>query len=225
MVVLFWPLCGLAATTNVNIVDFAFQPADVTINVGDTVTWTNMGTLMHTSTSGTTTGGTPHPDGLWDSGPLSPGDSFSHTFATAGTFPYYCTPHFTIMTGMVTVTGAANVPPTVSIVSPADGATFVFPTQVMIEAMAADSDGTVTQVEFFDDSDSLGVDASAPYYVMVALSLGVHVLTAVATDNANNTTTSGAVTVTVGTEGIQIPLRSPSSRAISGSTWSSSSRG
>ncbi|MCL5280736.1 MAG: PQQ-dependent sugar dehydrogenase [Planctomycetes bacterium] len=89
--------------SNVDIIDFGFSPQNVTIAVGDTVTWTNTGSFTHTTTSGTTTGGTRHPDGLWDSGSLLPGKSFSHVFAQAGTFPYYCTPHFTSMTGTVTV--------------------------------------------------------------------------------------------------------------------------
>src|SRR5512137_1180295 len=93
LVLLSQPVCGLAATTNVKIVDFAFEPADVTIKVGDTVTWTNTGSSEHTTTSGTTTGGVRHPDGQWDSGSLVTGRTFSHTFTKAGVFPYYCNIH------------------------------------------------------------------------------------------------------------------------------------
>jgi plastocyanin len=113
-------------------IDFGFAPQNATIAVGDTVTWTNTGSFAHTTTSGTTTGGTRHPDGLWDSGSMLPGKSFSHVFAQAGTFPYYCTPHYTSMTGTVTVKAAANTPPRVSITSPADGATFPSPASVTI---------------------------------------------------------------------------------------------
>jgi type VI secretion system secreted protein Hcp len=105
------PPSSLAATTNVKIVDFAFQPADVTIKVGDTVTWTNTGLSEHTTTSGTTSGGVRHPDSLWDSGPLLTGRTFSHTFTKAGAFPYYCNFHFTSMVGMVTVQAAVSEPP------------------------------------------------------------------------------------------------------------------
>ncbi len=206
LAVFFWPLPGLAATTNVSIVDFGFDPANITINVGDTVTWTNTGSFTHTTTSGTTTGGTRHPDGLWDSGSLAPGRTFSHTFTKAGAFPYYCTPHFTSMVGTVTVQGAANVPPTVSITSPANGATFVSPATVTIQAAASDADGTVVKVGFFNGADSLGTDTASPYSQKVTLYPGTYVLTAVATDNAGATTTSPAVTITVSTTPIADPI-------------------
>jgi uncharacterized protein (TIGR03118 family) len=206
LAVLFWPLNGLAATTKVSIVDFGFQPANITIKVGDTVTWTNTGSFAHTSTSGTTTGGAPHPDGLWDSGLLSTGRTFSHTFTKAGVFPYYCTPHFTSMVGTVTVQAAANVPPTVSITSPANGVTLVSPATVTIQATAGDTDGTVVKVEFFDGANSLGSVTAPPYSKEVTLYPGTHPLTAVATDNAGATTTSPAVTTTVNTTPLTDPI-------------------
>ena len=108
LVLLSGPPSSLAAITNVKIVDFGFEPADVTVKVGDTVTWTNTGSFAHTTTSGTTTGGVRHPDGLWDSGSLFSGQTFSHVFAKAGAFPYYCTPHFSMMVGTVTVQPPPN---------------------------------------------------------------------------------------------------------------------
>jgi plastocyanin len=68
----------------VSIVDFAFQPASVEIVTGGTVTWTNTGQAPHTVTAD---------DGSFDSGTLSPGATFSQTFATAGTFTYHCNIH------------------------------------------------------------------------------------------------------------------------------------
>jgi plastocyanin len=68
----------------VSIVDFAFQPASVEIATGGTVTWTNTGQAPHTVTAD---------DGSFDSGTLSPGATFSQTFATAGTFTYHCNIH------------------------------------------------------------------------------------------------------------------------------------
>jgi uncharacterized protein (TIGR03118 family) len=206
LVLLSQPVCGLAATTNVSIVDFGFQPADVTIKVGDTVTWTNTGSFTHTSTSGTTTGGARHPDGLWDSGSILPGQTFSHTFSKAGVFPYYCTPHFTSMVGTVNVQAAVNVPPTVSITSPANGATFTSPASVTIQAAASDADGIVVKVGFFNGSGSVGTDTASPYSAKVTLYPGTYVLTAAATDNAGATTTSPAVTVTVDTTPIADPI-------------------
>ncbi len=75
-----------------------FEPATVTINVGDTVTWRNTDDVPHTSTSD---------DGVWDSGALAAGEEFSFTFEEAGTFPYFCEFH-PGMEGTVVVQEAAQ---------------------------------------------------------------------------------------------------------------------
>jgi LPXTG-motif cell wall-anchored protein len=73
--------------------DNFFSPSSVTVNAGDTVTWTNQGTVAHTATGSG-----------FDSGSLDPGKSFSHKFTSAGTFSYVCTFHQAQgMTGTVTV--------------------------------------------------------------------------------------------------------------------------
>src|SRR6476660_10559094 len=84
-----------------------FSPSSVTIQPGDTVQWT-WSSSGHSSTSGTPG----HPTGLWDSTVLNEGAVFSHTFNSAGSFPYYCTPHGALfgMTGMVTVSNANPSP-------------------------------------------------------------------------------------------------------------------
>jgi hypothetical protein len=111
----------LPMTVQVDIATFAFDPFNVTINVGDTVMWTNLDAAIHTATSDTP---------LWDSGNLTQGQSFSFTFTSAGTFPYHCTRH-TFMTGMVTVQGGASPTPTATATStPTATATFTpTPTQ------------------------------------------------------------------------------------------------
>ena len=68
--------------------DLVFSPSSVTIHPGDTVLWT-WGSSFHSSTSGVPG----VPDGIWDSGILNQGATFSHTFNSTGTFPYYCTVH------------------------------------------------------------------------------------------------------------------------------------
>jgi plastocyanin len=65
-----------------------FTPQNVTIQVGDTVEWV-WAASGHSSTSGTPG----NPDGMWDSGVQNLGFTFSHTFTSAGTFSYFCTPH------------------------------------------------------------------------------------------------------------------------------------
>jgi manganese oxidase len=74
----------------VDIVNFAFNPESLDITAGDTVVWINKGSVSHTTTSGIDG----VPDGHWDSGLMAPGDSFTHVFQTAGTFPYFCAIHF-----------------------------------------------------------------------------------------------------------------------------------
>jgi LPXTG-motif cell wall-anchored protein len=91
------PIAIAAASTGVTISDFQFAPASVTVNVGDTVTWTNNGPTPHSATSSS---------GVFDTGIMDAGQSGSHTFAEAGTFAYICTPHPN-MHGTVVVQAAA----------------------------------------------------------------------------------------------------------------------
>jgi len=109
----------------------------------------------------------------------------------------------------VVYTPAPNVPPTVSITSPTDGAALVSPANVTIQAEAADKDGTVTKVEFFNGAELVGSIDTAPYSTTVTLYPGTYTLTAVATDNAGDATTSAAVTVTVETTPITDPIPEP----------------
>ncbi|MBI5675602.1 MAG: cupredoxin domain-containing protein [Nitrospirae bacterium] len=98
-----------AATVEVSIIDSSFQPANITINAGDTVHWTNNGALPHTTTSGVDGN---HIDGLWNSGTLNSGQSFSVMFNEAGTFPYHCSFHwFAGMKGTVTVNPPVSLMP------------------------------------------------------------------------------------------------------------------
>ena len=84
--------------------DAAYDPLNITIPVGTTVRWTNLDGMSHTVTSGVSDGSAGVADGIFDSGFLVEGDTFTYTFDTPGEFPYYCLPH-PWMTGTVTVTG------------------------------------------------------------------------------------------------------------------------
>jgi plastocyanin len=88
-------LLGQDKVVSVSITDFAFTPKTITIPVGTTVRWTNNGNAPHTVTS------TSSPK-AFDSGTLNSGDTFQHTFTTAGQFPYRCNIHPS-MTGTVIV--------------------------------------------------------------------------------------------------------------------------
>ena len=80
--------------TDVRLDDFAFEPANIEIDPGTTVTWTNYDGDSHTVTSD-------EGDEL-DSGLLSKTETFSYTFETPGEYYYHCEPH-SKMHGLVTV--------------------------------------------------------------------------------------------------------------------------
>jgi len=103
---------GGSNLANVNIQDFSFSPAAVTIKVGGTVVWHNLGPSPHTTISD---------NGVWASGTLaspsggggygggsSAGGSFQFTFTQAGTFGYHCNIHppslYPGFVGTITVT-------------------------------------------------------------------------------------------------------------------------
>src|SRR5688572_17459198 len=77
-----------------------------------------------------------------------------------------------------------NDPPSISLTSPANGAVFTAPTSLTLSASAADGDGTISQVEFFQSSTLLATVTSAPYTFSVdSLPGGAYSFTARATDN------------------------------------------
>jgi hypothetical protein len=102
----------------------------------------------------------------------------------------------------VTVTSAgstpSNVPPTASLTSPANGATFTAPATVSLTAAASDADGTIAKVDFFAGTTLIGTVSAAPFAVSWSgVPAGTYSLTAVATDNAGASTTSAAVSISV----------------------------
>ncbi len=92
-----------------------------------------------------------------------------------------------------------NVAPTASITGPANNAAFDNGADIDITADAADSDGTVATVEFFSNGERLGEDTTSPYsFTVTGAAGGTYSLTVRATDDAGASTTSAAVSVTVG---------------------------
>ncbi len=72
-----------------------YVPNPAIVTAGSMVTWTNGDTIAHTATSTT---------GVWDSGAIPPGGSFSRVFAERGSFPYFCTIHGAVaMSGTIVV--------------------------------------------------------------------------------------------------------------------------
>jgi predicted lipoprotein with Yx(FWY)xxD motif len=78
------PAPAASENVTINVQNFAFNPKELSIKAGTTVTWHNSDSVLHTVTSDT---------GLFD-GNLPPGGAdFQFTFDKAGTYPYFCKPH------------------------------------------------------------------------------------------------------------------------------------
>lgn len=75
----------------------AYGTNPLQVSMGSTVTWINNDSAPHTVTAD---------DGSFDSGSMQTGQSYSHTFSSAGTFPYYCTIH-----GKASMSGSVQVTP------------------------------------------------------------------------------------------------------------------
>ncbi len=83
-----------ATIHHISIIEFTFIPQNDTIATGDSVRWTNNGSLDHSSTSNTL---------IWDSGILVQGQSFGYPFNLGpGSYPYYCKVHPS-MTGTIVI--------------------------------------------------------------------------------------------------------------------------
>ena len=74
--------------------DLSFDPPEINVPTGSIVSWTNADSIQHTVTS--------DEQGLFDAGPISPGDTFENVFDSAGEFGYHCAIH-PFMTGVVMV--------------------------------------------------------------------------------------------------------------------------
>jgi plastocyanin len=178
-------LAAFGATANINIVNFAFSPNTVNINVNDSVTWTWVGS-PHSATSDTT---------LWDSGVFGAGHTFSRTFTSAGSFPFHCTVH-PFMTGTITVQ-SINVPPAVTLTNPPNGSVFAAPASFVLAAAASDSDGRVARVEFLQGTNLLGSVKASPYSMSVSnVGAGTYVFSAIAVDDGGSKATN-ALTISV----------------------------
>ncbi len=91
-----------------------------------------------------------------------------------------------------------NTPPSVSLSSPSESATFTAPASVTITAAAADTDGSVRQVDFYANGSLLASVASQPFtFNWNGVAAGTYALTAAATDNLGASTASAAVNITV----------------------------
>ncbi|MEM9848033.1 MAG: Ig-like domain-containing protein, partial [Bacteroidota bacterium] len=97
----------------------------------------------------------------------------------------------------INVNAAANIPPTVSFISPSNGQVFTAGDNLNIQASAGDSDGSIANVEFFYNNVSQGADNSSPYTWSISnLAAGTQTLQVIATDD-DGATTQQTITITV----------------------------
>jgi hypothetical protein len=137
----------------------------------------------------------------------APPFTFSWTNVAAGT--YVLTAKAFDNGGASTISAAAtvtvappttptNVPPTVALTSPATGSKFTTPATIALDATAADSDGTIAKVEFFQGASKLGEDTAAPFsWSWTNVPAGSYTLFAKAFDNAGAVAVSSGVGVSV----------------------------
>lgn len=77
------PLAARAATHTITIEGMKFSPETVTVKAGDRLVWNNKDIVPHTATA----------KGVFDSGSIAPGKSWSHAAPKPGTYDYVCTFH------------------------------------------------------------------------------------------------------------------------------------
>jgi plastocyanin len=185
--ILLAPLVLQGAEWEVSIQNHAFSPAQLEIDVGDTVIWTQRDFEGHTTASDT---------GVWSSPLLFVGQTFSHTFTEAGTFPYHCVPH-PDMRGTIIVLPSVSGDVSITIVQPEPATVVTVPGSIRLEASVDAGEIEIIHVEFFNGDSPLGLVPASPYSLVVNLGEGEHAITAVATDSDGSSTTSEPVHVTV----------------------------
>lgn len=188
------------------------------ISVGDSVTWVAGDALPHTVTSGSNGA----PNGLFSSGTASDaanyissasGRAFSFTFTTAGTFPYFCALHSS-MVGVITVTAPTTTSTTTSTSTSTTTTTTTAPRSIaQVPALVVENDGDLTvylrigktaRVQYVDSSGFLlgAVSQIATFYdltqaqVVMQNSLNTAVSTLQASINSNYGTLSAAIATT-----------------------------
>jgi hypothetical protein len=98
----------------------------------------------------------------------------------------------------ISITVNPNAPPVISLISPIDGAYFLAPADIVLSASASDVDGTVLSVDFYNGSTLINSDSTAPYSIdWSGVQEGSYTITAMATDDTGNITTSSPVYITV----------------------------
>ncbi len=102
------------------------------------------------------------------------------------------------MTILQASTPPSNLPPTVTLTAPANGASYTAPATITLAATASDPENRLARVDFYNGSTLLTSDATSPFsYSWSGVPAGTYTLSATAYDNDGRQATSTAVTVTV----------------------------
>jgi chitinase len=118
------------------------------------------------------------------------------------------------MVGSVTVK-STNSPPTIALTNPPNNFTFSAAATIQLSATASDSDGTITNVQFFQGATSLGSKSALPYSLWASnLGAGAYTFSAVASDNTGLKATNG----------VSISVVAPNAIVLSGPQKSSGSQ-
>ncbi|RLA50961.1 MAG: hypothetical protein DRR42_11685, partial [Gammaproteobacteria bacterium] len=106
----------------------------------------------------------------------------------------------------ISVLDASNLPPEITLVSPSDGTEYTAGDSIDFTATAADADGSVTRVEFYQGLTKLGEDTTAPYnFTWANPAEGTYTLSATAFDDDGVSTSSTTVDITVITNTANVP--------------------
>jgi hypothetical protein len=125
---------------------------------------------------------------------------------TASSIAYTGTQWFDACYGAV----VSNNPPTGTLTSPSNNAIFASGANIILSTTAADTDGTVSKVEFFNGNTKLGEALTSPYSITWnAVPNGVYQIYAKVTDNLGATATSNTNTITVGNLKPKVSITNP----------------
>jgi hypothetical protein len=195
-----WIYVDLGNTYNINRVKITWETAmarDYQIQVSDnTSSWNTIKTV-------TGNGATVN-----DNTGLSGSGRYLRIYGTARTTAY----GYSIFSAEVYGSGGTvNTPPTVSLTSPANNATFTAPAAVNIAATASDAGGSIAKVDFYSGATLLGTDTSSPYsFTWSSVPAGNYTITATATDNGGLTANASVNIVVNNATNPNLALNKPS---------------
>lgn len=177
--------------SNTHYTDSVSGTSTTTINVGDTVNWMWAGG-QHTSTSGACNPGCT-PSGIWGSDVKTSG-TFTHTFPDAGSFPYHCEVHGSMMQGTIIVQAGQATPAANFLFQPAA------PTIGTQVNFTDTSNGSPTSWSwnFGDPASGTSNTSSAQNPTHAFLSAGTYTVSLTATNGAGSNTTTKSITASNG---------------------------